>query len=76
LEKARSNVALMKRETVRECLIDVGPTDCVLFMERKSVDVIKAKRAAHVEHGRDRKEITGCLGLHNSTVSCILKGKC
>jgi len=31
LEKARSNVTLMKRETVRECLTDVGPTDCVVY---------------------------------------------
>jgi type I site-specific restriction endonuclease len=52
--------------TVRGCLTDVGPTDSVLFMERKPVGVVKAKRAAHVEHGRSRKEITGCLGLHNS----------
>ena len=48
----------------------------VLFMERKPIDVIEAKRAAHLRHGRSRKEITGCLGLHNSTVSSILKGKC
>jgi hypothetical protein len=58
------------------CGVDVtGPTDSVLFMERKPVGVVKAKRAAHVEHGRSRKEITGCLGLHISTVSSILKGK-
>ncbi len=57
------------------CLVTEAERRTVLFMERKSVDVIKAKRAAHVEDGRDREEVTGCLGQHNSTVSSLLKGK-
>jgi hypothetical protein len=44
------------------------------ILRDEPVGVIKAKWADHLGYGRSRKEITGCLGLHISTVRSILKG--
>ncbi|PTN36062.1 hypothetical protein [Desulfonatronum sp. SC1] len=52
-----------------------GMKQVAKILRDEPVGVIEAKRAAHLGHGRSRKEIIGCLGLHKSTVSSILKGK-
>ncbi len=49
-----------------------GMKQVAKILRDEPVGVIEAKRADHLGHGRSRKEITGYLGLHNSTVICIL----